>query len=157
MKVQATTTVTTPGGCWRLVKNIDKGYDDPLVKPSRPGGYVVMCRGSGRDQAAHRAIYEKWIGPIPAGLTLDHLCRNTACVNPCHMEPVTLSENARRAPIWSSKKTHCKRGHAFDEANTLIETGKTGKPNRRCRECHNAGQRRRWHLSAGMVRPRAVN
>jgi len=45
---------------------------------------------------AHRFIYEKFKGPIPEGLTLDHSCRNPICVNPDHMEPVTHAENCRR-------------------------------------------------------------
>ncbi len=44
---------------------------------------------------AHRISYQ-FHGVIPAGLTLDHLCRNTACQNPAHLEPVTRGENARR-------------------------------------------------------------
>lgn len=61
------------------------------------------CRGYGRftfenaTWLAHRWMYERLFGPIPHGLTLDHLCRNPSCVNPHHMEPVTRSENTRRA------------------------------------------------------------
>jgi len=58
-------------------------------------GYGVINRG-GRTHKAHRFIYEQVVGPIPEGMTLDHLCLNHACVNPTHLEPVTRSENSRR-------------------------------------------------------------
>jgi hypothetical protein len=58
---------------------------------------------------AHRVIYERAKGPIPDGLCIDHLCRNRACVNPEHMEPVTIGENTRRGDLakltWDDAKT----------------------------------------------------
>jgi len=79
---------------------------------------------------AHRAGYEIFIGPIPEGLSLDHLCRNTLCVNPSHMEPCTLRENQLRR---EGMRTHCKNGHEMSKENTVIMSG---FPNRRyCRRC----------------------
>ena len=61
-----------------------------------PGGYGTL-QVNGRRKQAHRFMYEREIGPIPDGLHLDHLCRNTLCVNPAHLEPVTPQENTRRS------------------------------------------------------------
>ena len=90
--------------------------------------------GRCRNQAVHRIAYELLVGPIPAGLHIDHLCRNPACCNPTHLEPVTLVENARRGNGYSAlnaRKTHCKYGHPYDEANTY----RRGGGGRRCRKC----------------------
>lgn len=84
---------------------------------------------NGKTEWAHRLAYELLVGPIPDGLTLDHLCRNPSCVNPAHLEPVTQSENARRA---NPPKTLCKHGHEYTEANTILLKS-TGK--RQCRIC----------------------
>lgn len=82
----------------------------------------------------HRFSYEELVAPIPAGMTLDHLCRRRACVNPSHLEPVSAVENTMRggaAPAINARKTACVRGHAFDSANTHV--GPDGK--RYCRAC----------------------
>jgi hypothetical protein len=68
-------------------------------------------RGS---RLAHRVAYEEQVGPIPEGLEMDHLCRVRNCVNVQHLEPVTHQENCRRGIHWSSKKTHCPKGHPLD-------------------------------------------
>jgi hypothetical protein len=51
---------------------------------------------------AHRVAYEQFVGTVPDGLELDHLCENKACVNPGHLEPVTRSENVRRG--WPTRR-----------------------------------------------------
>src|SRR5436189_4715793 len=65
-----------------------------------PGGYGVITIGVGKIQLAHRVAYELFIGPIPAGLTLDHVaargCTYRDCVNPLHLEPVSSRENTLR-------------------------------------------------------------
>ncbi|KAB2977369.1 HNH endonuclease [Streptomyces sp. SS1-1] len=87
----------------------------------------------GRYQMAHRVAYQEIVGPIPEGLQLDHLCRVRHCVNPAHLEPVTSRENTLRGEnlvAINAAKTHCKRGHLFDAANTY-----RWRNSRICREC----------------------
>lgn len=74
----------------------------------------VWMKELGRPASAHRWAYERLVGPIPVGLSLDHLCRVRNCVNPAHLEPVTHAENMRRA---AGLKTHCPWGHEYTEEN----------------------------------------
>lgn len=87
-----------------------------------------------KNDQAHRVSYELFVGPIPEGLTLDHLCRNRRCVRPSHLEPVTMRENLMRGTSFAATnaaKTHCVHGHEFTAANTRIDL--LGK--RQCRAC----------------------
>lgn len=125
-----------PDGCWLWTGSPGRWGYAQVRMGGRAGGMVLV----------HRWAYENLVGPIPAGLELDHRChtddptcaggpcRHRLCVNPEHLEPVTEQENARRSRSASgvnSRKTHCIHGHAFDEKNTLI----TPKGNRSCRAC----------------------
>ena len=97
------------------------------------GGSYGSTRNGDRTQVAHRAFYEEFVGPIPVGLTLDHLCRNRRCVRPGHLEPVTNKVNVLRGEgptAVNARKTHCIHGHEFTPENTyLYSTG------RQCRAC----------------------
>jgi len=118
-------------------------------------GYGVIRSGGGRKlsrtQKAHRVSYELLVGPIAAGLEIDHLCRVRACVNPAHLEPVTRAENNRRgkssqvlSDFWRLK-THCLRGHPFDDANTYV----TRAGRRHCRACTALSGRKRRQRQHG--------
>jgi len=88
-----------------------------------------------RNHGVHRVSYELYRGTIPSGLTIDHLCRQTLCFNPDHLEAVSLRENILRGngiAARSVKKTHCKYGHPFSKENTKIRTSTT---HRLCIEC----------------------
>lgn len=85
---------------------------------------------------AHRAVYERIVGAIPAGMQLDHTCRIRSCVNPAHLEPVTPRENTVRATVLI---TACPKGHPYDQENTLLSQAGA----RRCRECLRTDARER--------------
>ena len=100
-------------------------------------GYGVIS-AERKTQAAHRASYEFYVNKIPDGLQLDHLCRTRCCVNPRHLEPVTLQENVRRGEVGRlhRNKTHCPKGHPYDKDNTGKSNGE-----RYCKECRNSVRR----------------
>lgn len=99
------------------------------------GGYGYgKFRLNGKTISAHRYAYMRRHGSVPSGLILDHLCRNRACVNPDHLEPVTNRVNVLRGNGTSainSRRTHCVKGHAFDATNTRIDP----RGRRNCRTC----------------------
>jgi hypothetical protein len=104
--------------CWLWKGKKDYGY-----------GRVGM---KGTHHRAHRLIYESLKGPIPDGLVLDHLCRNRSCVNPAHLEPVTVQENCKRGDFGA--RTQCKHGHPLTGENLYEYQGING-PARGCKTC----------------------
>lgn len=120
---------TVGDGCWQW------------QAARKPSGYGVF-RDAGKNRPAHRVVYEVFVGPVPAGLDLDHLCRNRGCVRPDHLEPVTRSENLRRGIGGEARReqaaamTTCKNGHPWTPENT-----RQGKQ-RHCRACAREATRR---------------
>lgn len=113
-------------GCWVwhgcTTKN---GYGIASVGSRKTGNY--------RQTLVHRFVYEQMVGPIPDGMVLDHLCRNRACCNPAHIEPVPFAENVRRGNSgkFQASKTHCPAGHEYAGSNlTYYANG-----GRRCKAC----------------------
>ena len=107
-------------------------------------GYGVMFLGKRDGKAilgehstlAHRMAYWLWVGPIPDGMVVDHLCRNRACVKPGHLEAVTQSLNA----IRGNATTHCPKGHEYTPENTYAGQKK-------CKTCTRARQREAYARS----------
>ncbi|WP_345699172.1 hypothetical protein [Kitasatospora terrestris] len=129
-------TAAGPDGCIIWTAATNQGY-----------GAIHVGRANRR---AYRVAYELMVGPVPAGLQLDHLChtRDTSCtggpeclhrrcVNPHHLQPVTGGENARRSPNTpvgrNIRRASCVNGHAFNEVNTYIRPDTGGRVCRRCR------------------------
>ncbi len=112
----------TESGCWIWIGSCDRGgYGKILVY--------------GKQRIAHRYAYELYIGPIPDGFTLDHLCRVRPCVNPSHLEPVTMKINILRGEglaAQNKRATHCKYGHEFTHDNTYLYPSGVG---RSCKVC----------------------
>lgn len=107
-------------GCWHWTASLDShGY-----------GQFQRGRGYGGLTRAYKWAYEHFVGPVPEGLELDHLCRNKTCVFPGHLEPVTHRENVLRGPGASAihaRMTECKNGHPF--------VGRTSGGIRTCGQC----------------------
>lgn len=106
-----------------------------------PAGYGTFSCG-GAKFYAHRFSYELHKGPIPEGLHIDHICRNTSCVNPDHLEAVTQRENTLRGESFGAKAqrtNRCHNGHPLDEANTYVRPGGTARD---CRTCKREAQKR---------------
>ncbi len=142
----------------RLIRVEEAPYNDaqtPLDTSQTPcwtwlgnqtsNGYGKWQRGPGhKEKAVHRTVYQHYKNEkIPTGLQLDHLCRNRICCNPDHMEVVTPSENTKRQDHKERRKTHCPKGHEYNEENTRV----TNAGKRQCRACDRLRQARRKYVS----------
>ena len=115
-------------GCWIW----DRAKDER--------GYGRVWNPKGGSSLAHRVMYEKVHGPIPEGKDIDHLCRNTSCINPEHLEVVDHRTNVLRGegtPAKHAQQSHCKRGHLFTPENTYVNRN-GGRECRACRQLRRA-------------------
>jgi hypothetical protein len=121
------------GPCWTWTAGLDENTS---------AGYGRF-HVDGKPVGAHCFAYELLVRPVPAGLHLDHLCRNPPCVNPAHLEPVTCRVNLMRGETpaaVNAAKTCCIRKHEFTEANTYVAPDGS----RNCRTCARERSRRRY-------------
>lgn len=99
--------------CWNWRGLLSNGY-----------GIITWKK---RNYFTHRVGFVLSGRTIPPGLVLDHLCRNKRCVNPAHLEPVTIGENVMRGDTICARhkaKTHCPRGHEYSLDNTRLKRGR---------------------------------
>lgn len=131
--------VSKGDGCWEWTGALNNS------------GYGVFGLGKAHGGAlvyAHRYSYARFVAPLTPGLSIDHLCKNRACVRPDHLEEVTPWVNTQRSGniVWKPKR-ECKRGHLFSGDNLYVDP--SGR--RACRECQ------RMHVRAYKKRRRAAS
>ena len=97
-------------GCQRGGRPDDRysHFDGFVIGPGAEGGEYYYC--------GHTYSYARFVGPIPEGYDIDHICKTHLCVNPTHLRPLTHNENV----AVRRKKTHCKNGHEFTPENTRV-------------------------------------
>lgn len=125
-------------GCW-----IWQGTER---KNGYGGAGKRLSRGKWSTVSAHRLSYETFVGPIPKGLTIDHLCRTKLCINPDHLEAVSQKVNNFRAPNYVGNRTHCPSGHEYSAENT-----NTSSNRRRCLTCHRLRESQRRLILKGAL------
>ena len=107
-------------GCWRWLGG------------THPAGYGTFWNGE-RHESTHRFVFAFFRGPIPDGLELHHRCRNPACCNWMHLEPIEAREHRSLHPNQHVGKRFCKHGHELTPETAYISKGGRW---RRCKTCH---------------------
>lgn len=154
----------------RILKRTTPGWGGCIIWTGATADGYAWINIDGVGRVAHRALYEILMGKVPDGLELDHTCHTAAldcpggkcihrrCVNPRHLEPVTMEENKRRgrSPMaMNALKTHCPRGHEYNDDNTYR---RKSSGYRECKECRRIYDQKRApnneHPKVGVDRPR---
>lgn len=137
-RIREKTMIDPETGCWLWLGALNQhGYGSLGITFAYQQTKILL---------AHRVSYEIFKGPIPDGLTIDHLCRVRHCVNPDHLEAVTHRENILRGVGRGAKEarqTECINGHPFSPENTYYQPS-TGS--RKCRLCQRIRNRERKRL-----------
>jgi hypothetical protein len=129
---------SAPDGCWLWLGS----------KQFSSSGFYGRLRHGGRHRYAHRIAYEELCGPVDKKMHLDHLCRNTLCVNPDHLQPVTSRQNVLRGvglPAQNARLVVARCGHPF----TMIKAGGA----RICEPCYRQRYRQRYWEMTGRTPP----
>lgn len=144
--------VHADNGCWIWVgSGSGKSYD----RDSGEGGYGQL-RWKGQSWMAHRWAYEYWREPLHPEDTLDHLCRNTRCCNPEHLEVVSRRENIKRMHLYSQLRSEVDRYRAFiehlgydpDDALIGLQHADVSSGALRDTEPHDSGLQEAWETEA---------
>ncbi len=139
--VRAIRSAWEQGECWVRPVHTQNGYG--------------KVRFEGRGYLAHRVTYEHFIGPIPEGHQIDHLCRVRNCVRPDHLEAVTSRENTLRGQSPTGRnaaKTHCEKGHPLQGEHLLVRADGY----RACRTCRRENYRKNYDPVRRAARRRAL-
>jgi len=113
-------------GCW-------------IWRGSFGAGYPQISYWGRLHVGAHVVSYTEFVGAIPVGHEIDHLCFNTRCVNPAHLDAVTPKINVQRR--WAALP-YCRNGHLRTFDNTILVAKENGRTSRVCRECRAATWKR---------------
>jgi len=134
----------------RFVAKLDIGVCWEFTGARNPDGYGRFHIG-GRVAYAHRVAWAMLVADLTDDLDIDHLCKNHACVNPDHLQPVTTEINTARGESFAAqyaRATHCQRQHEFTPENTYWSTNPNGRKRRACKTCQRASVERRREEAA---------